>query len=380
MKKHLFYIIFVFLLFSCGESAQKKENVLAALPVLDLEAAFDNIDEADTSFLWNDIITNERFIPLETTDECLIGNGILYSAIPLGNHYLVFNKITQKEPVLLFDSSGHFIKRFIWPGKGPGELSSIVHHVVPFKNDQHVMFVTDYEAIIKDKNGTLIHHFRSDSLRPLMYLYPHDSGFVFVNQYERFPGDSTFLGFTDSLVQIVKELKEAGEKRPDPDENRQIMLGLDSRDIFFTDDHFWFMKSYNDTLFRITPQRNIEPYLVLYRGKYIPSLPEKEKKLSFGDYKEIGKYSIITTNLIQIWNRDTQKLVAQRKNNPFGFMALAVFNYRFPDGYVMPLRLMEIKNGKLIFLFTPTRYKGNFLKLKEDDNPVIMVAELKKES
>ncbi len=380
--KHLFYIILVFSLFSCGESAQKKENALAALPVLDLEAAFDNIDEADTSFLWNDIITNERFIPLETTDDCLIGQGI-WTALLTGNHFLIYRIWGNKESVFLFDSCGHFIKPIAWQGKGPGELTGTLNHVIPFQNNQRIMINADYKMVIKNQNGDWIRDFKNNRLLYVGNMYPHDSGFVFVNQYERFPGDSTFLGFTDSLGNIVRELKEAGEKRPNPDENRQIMVKLNLRRIFFTDNHLWFMKSYNDTLFRITPKRTIEPYLILHRGKHAPMLNDKSDRIPIDilHYKEVGPYSFIAYSRLQIWNHETGRLVASRKIEKYTLLnSLGNFNYRLPDNRIIQINLMSVCNEKLIFITSPSvdDTLRDYLNLREDDNPVIMVAELKK--
>ena len=377
IMKAAFYIVFLFSLFSCGNSGRDvrdgaEEEGGTALPVLDLEYVYDHPESVDTTFLWNDIITNERFVPLETTEDCLIG-GTPWDVTRIGDHFLLYQIWAGKAPLLQFDSLGRYIKRFARFGKGPGEMISTLHHVIPFREDSCVMLDCGYKTIVKNRNGMQVRDLTSPAFRS---LYPHDSGFVYVNQYQRFADDSVFLCFADSLGTTVRELKAPGEKRINPDLSDTPFSGLDFRKIFFTDEKLWLLKSYNDTLFRITPERTIEPYLILHRGKYSPVLHEKDREiLGIGEYKEIGKYSVIASAVSQLWDREQGKPIARKAGGTFG--ALAVFDYRFPDGYVMPLRLMEIKDGQLIFLITPSEYDGRFLTLKEDDNPVLMVAELK---
>ena len=396
---------FILCLFSCGNSGRDSSRGEAeaasgnVLPVLDLEYVYDHPESVDTTFLWNDIITNERFVPLETTEDCLIG-GWHWRATSVGDNFLV-SPIVGRSPAYLFDSTGRFVKRMIWPGKGPGEIVNPLMHVVPFQNDRYVLFCTDYQAVVKDRDGRWVRDFRNDSLLRVMYMYPHDSGFVFVNQYQRFPNDSTFMGFADSSGRVVRELKEAGEERPDPDENRQVMLGLDFRRMFFTGKKLWFMKSYNDTLFRITPERTIEPYLndtlfritpertiepylLLHRGKHAPVLNDKSGRVPIAvlHYKEAGPYSFLAFSRLQIWNRETGRLVASRKIERYTLLAsLGNFNYRLPDNRIVQMNLMSIGNGKLIFVTSPTVDETirDYLNLQEDDNPVLMVADLKKD-
>ena len=379
MKVITVYIVFSIFLFSCGNGGNRENHTeksvhqagLAALPVLDMEYAYEHVDEADSSFVWNDIIDNVRFIPLETKEECLVSRGI--SPVLLGNDFVVA-RFPGLEDSFLFDSSGHFVRRIARMGRGPGEIQSVLMNVMPYQNDRYILFdAAGYQTVIKDREGRWIRTLFNGQYR---CLYPHDSGFVYVNQYQRFPNDSTFLCFTDSLGNVVKELKEPGEERLNPDESG-IIGGLDHRKIFSTDEKLWLMKSYNDTLFRITKERTIKPYLILHRGKYAPSLKDKDKTtIGAVSYNEIGPYSVILSAVFQIWNRETGKLVAMRK-----FNAGDNIKYRLPNNRIVQMNLMSIKNGKLIFLtkLSMDEQIREYLHLAEDDNPVLMIADLKED-
>ena len=375
MKNTIILVILLFL-FSCDHAAKKNNQTENVLPVLDMEYVYEHIDKADTSFLWNDIITNERFIPLETTEKCLIGGGS-WSAVPFGNDFLVYAPVGLPAPVFQFDSCGRFIRRIAQYGKGPGEMTGFLWNVIPFHNDRYVMIGNSYKTIVKDSDGNLIRDLIDTKF---LLRYPYDSGFVYVNQYQRFPNDSTFLCFTDSLGNIVKELKEPSEERISPNESR-IIDGLDLREIFFSEGKLWLMKSYNDTLFRITERQSIEPYSVLFRGKYSPVLDKDKKTLHIATYQEVGPYILVATSgIYQIWNRETGEIIAMRKgNNHTAIGSLGNFNYRLPNNHIMQINLMSIKNGKLIFLIKPSmdEHIRAYLHLAEDDNPVLMVADWK---
>ena len=281
--RNIIFLTCILVLYSCRNNQKKVVVNTDTIPVLDIEYAYDHINQADTSFLWNDIIENVRFIPLETKEECLVGTNSHASLI--GNDILIYYLFNNKTPVFLFDSTGRFIKPIALHGKGPGEINGLLLKVIPFPNNQYILFSTGYQNIIKDRNGNWIRDLKTEQSR---HSYPYDSGFVYINQYDRFPNDSTFLCFTDSLGNIIKELKEPPlEERINPNLLDTPFNGTDRRELFCSDNKLWMMKNYNDTLYRITNEQTIEPYLVLYRGKYIPELNEKDKKRLTLLYNEI---------------------------------------------------------------------------------------------
>ena len=104
--KNAGYIVFVLFLFSCGSggnSGQGKESGISALPVLDMEYAYEHVDEADTSFVWNDLIENERFIPLETKENSDPQKlpeppGLIHYLISQDKHPALYSKAGRMSP------------------------------------------------------------------------------------------------------------------------------------------------------------------------------------------------------------------------------------------------------------------------------------------
>ena len=115
--RNIIFLTCILVLYSCRNNQKKVVVNTDTIPVLDIEYAYDHINQADTSFLWNDIIENVRFIPLETKEECLVGTSSHASLI--GNNILVYHLFNNKTPVFLFDSTGRFIKPIALHGKVP---------------------------------------------------------------------------------------------------------------------------------------------------------------------------------------------------------------------------------------------------------------------
>jgi hypothetical protein len=85
-----------------------------SVPVIDI---VEGVEEAGTKLSLSEIAEDMVFIPLETTEKCLIGR---IRSIHFSNDYLV---IIDAEPnqILLFDKAGKFIRTIGSRGQGPGE-------------------------------------------------------------------------------------------------------------------------------------------------------------------------------------------------------------------------------------------------------------------
>ncbi|MDR2382748.1 MAG: 6-bladed beta-propeller [Prevotellaceae bacterium] len=75
------------------------------------------INDEGTKMLLSEIVEDIVFIPLETTEKCLIGR---IRSIHCSNDYII---IIDADPnqILLFDKAGKFIRTIGSKGQGPGE-------------------------------------------------------------------------------------------------------------------------------------------------------------------------------------------------------------------------------------------------------------------
>jgi hypothetical protein len=105
-----FILTCIFLICGCEQKPQMSGEV----DVIDISASINN---EGATMLLSEIVDDITFIPLETTDECLIGR---IRSIYFSNNYLV---IIDADPnqILLFDTTGKFVRTIGNKGQGPGE-------------------------------------------------------------------------------------------------------------------------------------------------------------------------------------------------------------------------------------------------------------------
>ena len=112
MKHILYYAIFLLLIISCGNVKNKvRENTNGQLALVFNE-------QSSSTFFSDRIFGKVEMIPLETTDDCLIGRN---PELLLDDHYFFICE-RQQQTVLRFDKSGKFINRIGRRGGGPGEF------------------------------------------------------------------------------------------------------------------------------------------------------------------------------------------------------------------------------------------------------------------
>jgi len=109
MKNISVYFCILLLLVSCG----RKENNQSDIPVIDIAAAMSGLSEVKLS----DIAEEIEYIPLETTENSLIGTS---PSIKVLKDYILVS--SRPQPLMLFDRhNGRFIRTIGSIGNGPGE-------------------------------------------------------------------------------------------------------------------------------------------------------------------------------------------------------------------------------------------------------------------
>ena len=140
--KHLFCIILFACLSQSGYSQivpwrnlfqrQQTQQQIPTIEVNPSRISYGNVRLSD-------IIESIEYIPLETTDESLIG---WISSFDISNNYIVVNCMSQNQ-VFLFSRDGRFIRRIGRQGQGPGEYTRGVLGVfIDEKRDR--IFVTTF--------------------------------------------------------------------------------------------------------------------------------------------------------------------------------------------------------------------------------------------
>ncbi|HKL67448.1 MAG TPA: 6-bladed beta-propeller [Bacteroidales bacterium] len=156
MRNFLFSIL-ALLLFSCN--AGNEDRVVTTvnidgrkIPVIHFDKLPDELIETGIS----EIIDDYRVIPLETKEECLVGNAMTYL---FEDKIIVGTQINFPDPVTcyMFDDKGRFIKNVGAGGNGPGEHSGyLVSSLFPLIDTN--MFVMSFtsENQLFDSNGDYV--------------------------------------------------------------------------------------------------------------------------------------------------------------------------------------------------------------------------------
>lgn len=136
----IFFILIISCIYSCEESSIKDKD---QFEIIDYKTILKNSIESN-------IIDDVEYIPLETNENCLIGNisRLLYRN---GNFYLFDFVISNT--IHVFDRSGKFLYKIDNIGKGPGEYVSISDFDVDKDGNIYVFDAGGKRRIIKYSNN-----------------------------------------------------------------------------------------------------------------------------------------------------------------------------------------------------------------------------------
>ena len=111
MKKNYYFIIIMFIIISCKNQAEYKNDLgYLKIPVRDIQEC--NILKYSTIF------DSIRFVKLETNENCLIGR--IDKLIHYKNRFIILDKHIAKS-IYIFNNDGKFIEKVGSIGKGPGQ-------------------------------------------------------------------------------------------------------------------------------------------------------------------------------------------------------------------------------------------------------------------
>ena len=117
----------------------------------------------------SELVKNIRYVKLETTSDNLIGT--VSQLIPLKNKYLVVDNSASKQ-VLLFDATGRFITRISRVGVAPGEYVTITS--VAVDEEEERIFIADMgtgNILVYDMRGEYLDKISVDfSVKDIVYV------------------------------------------------------------------------------------------------------------------------------------------------------------------------------------------------------------------
>ncbi len=371
------------------------------ITVFDLEAAIDNRQAFDLA----DISTGIEFIPLDNSrNEGLVGE-ITNIAGSKGRFYVQEN--ARESPIKIFDRSGRFLTTEGRFGRGPGEYTNITSFAADYDTDNLYMSVIsrlDGSLVAYDTEGREL--IRRDSVSSGQMVI-HDGNLLLLrNRVLRIGDDLTVGGmipFLDSYSLSGLELETAFEA-PDRgvpmvirtvERGINVLLGPDQ--VLTSDGSSVLVKeNLSDT---VTYYRNgaLEPAFILNSGDYaIPDGalgmdPSVDLGNSYAIRGVLGSEGFLFVEAYGFRDNVTARLVIDRDDPSGGLSAtggtegkpgLFLGGVKFIPCYIRDNRLVGymqaldiVDNAEAI---TDPELRALAATLKEDSNPVIVVATLKK--
>lgn len=304
-KKNLFFLSLI-LFFSCSNKDGEGMKYTYSKPSIEIELDttelihFNILEKSITNIFEN--IDSIRTIPLETTDEALIGQ---VSMICIVNDTLFVADYHKAKSIFVFDLQGRYLHKIHHTGEGPGEYKNI-NMVQIDSNGITILDWLSWKLIKYDLSGKLLFEKRIDP-------NPHD--FIEMDNNEMIFGYNTYsaktpfrIVFTDTALQWKETaMPQLNDRIKGSSGGISVFQKIINGDILY---NMWL----NDTVYHISPDKRIIPkyHLGFHAPGEIASFFEKTK--DFND-KDFFRYM---TNLIWsfvFFELDDMYFVSYTKND-----------------------------------------------------------------
>jgi len=376
-------LLLAFSMTSCSqhESADKK-----SVEIIKLKEAFAN----RKSITINDISINFEYVRLETKDECLTGTRL---AVYSNDQYLI---AIDRKKILLFDrKDGKFIREIGHMGNGPGEYSR-TYNIMPFNEGKNIV----YAGRNKKRYGYSLDGQLKDTLSipELVSEIGNIDDNIFAAFLPDYQGGEKnkiiIFNHKDSLLKTFPNYLSAPK-------TLSFFVWNPNSWFYKLNKQLYFYQLFNDTLFHvktnsITPRYvfNMGPYSPPYEMKTSPKF-EPDKYFVMQTIQESSKYLFCSFNFNKknytaIFDKNKRTTVVNDYspesghgfiNNINDFVPLEFSSINEEDELICTIDAYKIK---LWFEENPEKinqlpeYLKNLNNIQETNNPVIIIAKLKK--
>jgi hypothetical protein len=367
---------------SCTE--KKKEDGAEKVICFDSQKSiklYDMKDMMDSTF---------SIIPLETDDEALIGE---IDKIEIRNNRIyIMDHLSQS--VYIFDMGGKYLNKKTAIGQGPGEYANLSY-----------MTVTDSSLIIIDHYMEKQIEYRLPSLeligeeRIFEKIWAHDlfylNGHVYYTNEANGAGTSMFNLFSrkNSTEDFKKYLPFSGKET--------LVLHINGPRYAINGNEASLIYSGNDRIYRLRDGQIYPEYEMKYKDEKIVYSSEIMKNvldnnpsgriIGINQINESDKYLFLNVSVLKdlpylcIYNKqDNTVIICQGMINSRFSSDMSILSRRIIDNKLIHWRETHIQKNSMPphgYSFSSKefeyKYKTMWENLKEDDNPVLFIYNLK---
>jgi hypothetical protein len=382
----------LFTTFGCKQEQPKSTE----LPVLDIVESIEESEETTMSL--SEIANDITFIPLETTDECLIGGSF---SIYLNKDYFVIMDNTPQ--VFLFDKTGKFIRKIGNKGQGPGEYISAGLPVIV--NDELFYYDISLKTLCYDLHtGKCLRTKKHDyDGNPLNMWCSNDSVLVYYFPYlaSGYPKKFAHIHTLSLDFEITNKLwYEELQPKMKPGDKTYTTNTEDIPILYSTDGNTYILypKLEQGTVFCIDGNLEKTPAYQIYMGKYYFEGNEYIKSYTVRGIVDTDRFVFLSGTLypdyhsgfilydkttgkskrISILINDIDKSVQAfwpvsknvvSKNILFTVTSPFMLKEQMSDPYYKDIKIKNKEKHQAI--------KNYLDSAKEDDNPIIFLITLK---
>ena len=337
-------------------------------------------------------VDNVEFIPLETTDECLIGDACIVSSITQKDIF-----VFDYEKCYRFDRNGKFLNAIGAKGNGPGEYTRPMRAIVDTLN-QWVYFPDHWTGrLLKyDYSGNFLEESQPKGLssdiwlhKPMEFLFG-DSFYQYAKKGERFS-----ISFYS-----LKEKKLLSKMRCEYEKDIPKLM-ICNPNVYNYKGNTYVKDFWCDTIYQITNPYKLVSHAIINRGRLgyrtqddkslISGVEDSEERITIAVHNiaETDRFIFISSNQGRIvYDKKSDKTIAANYDVPlmddlYGSPGLVYFVSTTNGNEVcQAIHAYEfIENGDGEHSITDTRYdayRKMVDNLDEDDNPVIMIVKIKR--
>ncbi len=209
-----------------------------------------------------------QYIPLETTDESILGNPYNNVLFEEG----VFYFIQMRDVIKIFDKNGHFLKVFNRYGRGPQEYESLGNLQIDNKTDR--ICVKSYNKIVDYKrDGQFVRYIESAGRSDLEgYSYSSslklDDNLYVLRSSARFATDSGYSAVAiDSTSKVILKIKYPEGEREFVKKMSRIYPFAEPY-IFKFKDRVRIVNGSSEFILGVDKNLNVDTSYILNYGKY----------------------------------------------------------------------------------------------------------------
>ena len=262
------YIVLIacILLVGCRQNNIKETDGLAVIDVVNNLGKYHEIPVSE-------FVSELEYIPLETGDDCLIGEHIRDLAVT-STHIFVRDETN----CYAFDRDGRFITQIGRVGQGPGEYQFISGLSVDEKNQS--LYIETFRTILEYSFDGVFH--QSIPIPKNMMGSPlGDISFVrdnlFIGHVPNYSGNEmfNFLLF-DNSGEVVKSFDN--HVKLDRAKPMYFFAADAAMQPFRLSGNMYVKENSNDTLYCLNEQNDLVPHYVFDLGKYVFSKEKREEE------------------------------------------------------------------------------------------------------